>query len=346
MSNTVRFGILGTARIATKVARAIQASTGGELHAIASRDAEHATEWARRHEVPQCFGSYEALLDAPEIDAVYVPLPPALHCEWTTRAAAKGKHVLCEKPLSISVGEAERMVEACRENNVQLMDATMWLHTPREADMARHVRSGELGEPRRVTAAVGIELESYLRNNPPRTPPGANPHQHELRLQRDLGGGALMDVGWYCIGAAQWVFRDLPTRVFGTARYQGEVDMSFSGMLWYEGERMASFDCGFDIARRKWFEIAGTQGSLVCDDFVGPWDVQKQRFWTHDAEARPSEHVSEPAQQELCMIERFCQAVSSGKKETSWVNRSLDTQRICAALERSAREDRVVELPR
>src|SRR4051812_29759424 len=131
----VRWGIMGTARIADKVAPAIKAAAGSELWSVASRSAERAAIWAGQHGIPKSYGDYQALLDDDQVDAVYLPLPPALHAEWTRRCAQAGKHVLCEKPIAVSATQAEEMAAACREHNVQLMDATMWVHHPRTAEM-------------------------------------------------------------------------------------------------------------------------------------------------------------------------------------------------------------------
>jgi len=337
-TSPLRFGILGTARIATKLAAAIRDCDSARLHSIASRDLGRAESWASRHEAEHARGSYDELLEDEELDAVYVPLPPSMHAEWAVRAARAGKHVLCEKPLAANATDAERIVTACRDSGVHLMDATMWLHAPRTGDMERHLHSGEMGPLRRVTAAVGIDVEGYMKNNP------AAPHDPELRLTSELGGGSLLDLGWYGVGAAQWAYGEMPTRVFATSRRRHGVDVNTSAILWYTQDRMASFDCGFDAARRKWFEIVGTRGSIVCDDYVGPWDVAKQRFWSHDAEMKPTEHASPPRRQELCMVERFCTEILSGERNPAWEERALQTQRILDALALSAAEERVVEL--
>src|SRR5262245_47942150 len=135
MLRPIRFGILGTAKIATKVGRAIQQARGAQLVAMASRDIARAREWIANHPPEKAqgearltalavtaFGSYRELLDSPDIDAVYIPLPPSQHCEWTVRAAERGKHVLCEKPLAMDLAEARAMAEACQAHGVQLMD--------------------------------------------------------------------------------------------------------------------------------------------------------------------------------------------------------------------------------
>jgi len=343
----IRWGILGTARIATKVGRAIHRARGAALAAVASRDKSRAQAWIARHtsgnqsgeptdvafldsgtHVAAC-GSYLELLENPEIDAVYIPLPPSLHCEWTCLAARYGKHVLCEKPLAMDLAEAQQMAEACAAANRQLMDGVMWAHHERTSAMREVIRSGALGSLRRVTA--GFTNGATLRPD-------------DIRFDRELGGGALGDLGWYCVGALLWAFDELPQRVFATARFERDVDRNLSAMLWFGDDRMAAFDCGFDVVWRKWFEIAGTQGSIVCDDFVNPWDAAKARFWVHDSQGKGTQHLAANCVQEVRMIENFCDAVRSGHLNPAWPAASLAVQKVCDALAHSARSGTVVEL--
>lgn len=140
---TLRWGILGTANIATKVSKAIQSTDGCELTTIGSRDLEKAEAWGARHNVPHSVGSYQAVIDDPHIDAIYIPLPPNLHLEWIERAAlAAGKHVLVEKPVAISIGAAREMVDVARTHNIHLMDGVMCGHHPRTQMMQAVVESG------------------------------------------------------------------------------------------------------------------------------------------------------------------------------------------------------------
>ncbi|MCH7728732.1 MAG: Gfo/Idh/MocA family oxidoreductase [Planctomycetes bacterium] len=352
--STVRWGILSTARIATKVASAIHATAGAEVTAVASRTKERAELWAREHDVAASYGNYEALVEDEQLDAIYIPLPPSMHAEWTIRCAEAGKHVLCEKPLAMNVAEAQEMADACRANNVQLMDATMWVHHPRASDMLAPIQNGTLGELRRVTSAFSFDIEPYLNDKPPhmaRDPESgkASPEAvlaNELRFQRELGGGALMDLGWYNVGVALWALEDLPTRVFATARYRHDVEINLSAMMWYDDDRIVTFDCGYDQSLRKWFEVVGTAGSLVCDDFLNPWNSERPRFWLHDKSGQATEHVAAPVNQEQRMIERFCEIVRSGELDDTWPNISVANQRVCDAIGASARREEVVEIAR
>lgn len=326
----VRWGILSTARIATKVSRAIKMAAGVELVAVASRTCDRAEAWAKEHQVPRAYGSYDALLDDPEVEAIYIPLPPSMHAQWTIRAAERGKHVLCEKPLAVNAAESAEMAAACREHGVQLMDGVMWVHHERTAAMRRHIEDGSLGKLRHVSAAFSFHWDEIPENN--------------IRLQRDLAGGSLGDLGYYCVRAILWAFDELPRRVFASARYFRDVDMNLTGVLWFDGDRSASFNCGFDTVYRKWFEIAGTHGSIVCDDFVVPWKEETARYWAHDFSGKATEHRIDGCVQEARMIEQFSDAVRTGQLNDRWPADAIATMRVCDALAQSARQEQVIEL--
>jgi predicted dehydrogenase len=326
----VNWGVLSTARIATKVSAAIREANGAELLAVGSRSKPRAAAWAAEHHASRIYGSYINVLEDDDVDAVYIPLPPSMHKEWTIKAAERGKHVLCEKPLAIDAAEAREMAAACRANGVQLMDGVMWVHHPRAADMHIPINDGALGELRRVTSAFTFNWDVV--------PEG------DLRLSRDLGGGSLLDLGWYCIRATLWAFSDMPVRVYGTAKYYNDVDLSFSGTMWFDGDRIASFDCGFNNGLRKWLEVSGTRGSLVCDDFTKAWDADRPRFWVHDGSGKSQEHVSATPIQEVCMIEEFCRIVRSGQLDDRWSSTAIATQMVCDALDASARTRKPVDV--
>lgn len=324
----VGWGILSTANITSKVHRAMDLAAGATPLAVASRSEDKAKAWAKEHNVPKAYGSYEALLQDPDIEAVYIALPPSLHAEWTIRAAEHGKNVLCEKPLAGSTSDAIAMWDACKTYNVQLMDGVMWVHHQRAEQMKEHLE--ELGRIRRVTSAFCFQWDTVPEDN--------------IRLKPELAGGCLGDLGYYCVRAIWWALEDVPTEVFATARYYNDVEMSLSAMLWYDGERMASFDCSFDTQMRQWLEVAGTEGSLVCDDFALPWSEQKARWWLHDGKGNSKEFSVADCIQEVRMIEEFSRLVDTGELESSWPNDSISTMRVCDALATSARRNQRIEV--
>ena len=326
----IRWGILSTAKIATKVARAINLADGAELTTIASRTEERAKSWASEHGVGIAYGNYEALLEDPKIDAIYNPLPPSMHAEWTIKAAEQGKHVLCEKPLEANTEKSIAMADACQQHNVQLMDGVMWVHHVRTPRMKQVINDGTLGQLRRVTAAFTSGWDTIPEDN--------------IRVKKELAGGCLGDLGYYCVRCILWAFDDLPTQVFATARCYRGVELNLSGTLWFEDERVASFDCGYDTASRRWFEVAGTQASIVCDDFVIPRQEDSTRFWVHGAQGRNEEHKGGGCIQEVRMIERFSNIVRTGQLEPRWQTEAINTMRVCDALSESARLAQVVQI--
>jgi len=316
----VRFGVLGTARIATKVGEAIREAHGAELVAIGSRSLETARAWASEHGAARAYGSYEEVLSDAALDAVYIPLPPSMHREWVIKAAEAGKHILCEKPAAMNAGEVVDMFAACRAHGVQYMDGTMWSHHPRTKQMKAVLDSGVLGPLRRITSAFTVNI--------PDTP-------KQIRFKPELGGGALYDLGWYCVRASLWAFGDLPERVFASGEYHRGVDMNVSALMRFSEQRMASFDCGFDMALRKWFEVAGIEGSLVCDDFLAPRDVEHPRFWTHGANGESTTHESDGVIQQVAMVEQLCEIVVHGSLDNRWFDESMATQKVVDALLKS-----------
>lgn len=325
----VRWGILGTGRAAVSVASAIREASGAELAAVASRDEKRAVDWAAEQDCPLACGSYRQLLENRDVDAVYVAIPPGLHHEWVVAAAEHGKHVLCERPLATSIRDAMRMVDVCREYSVVLMDAVKWLHHERTFAMQQMLESGRVGKVRRIHLARSF----YWQDLPDEDP----------RLESELGGGCLNDFGYECARAAWWVLREVPTQVMAAARYYRDVPFSVSAMLWFEDEQMALLDCGYDTVARQWIEIAGTQGSLVCDDFFDPSPAECHRFWFHDAQSHTT-HTVEQCQQGEQMIERFSQAVAEGDLQSEWSVDPLATLRIVAALEESIQSGQIVEV--
>jgi len=329
--STVRWGILGTARIARRLAKAMHNAPNAELVAVASRSAEKGSAWAAEHNCPEVLEGYEELLKREDIDAVYIPLPPHLHCEWTIRAADAGKHVLVEKPLALSVAEGKQMRDACAKANVNLWDGVMWYHHPRAALM-RDILDTRIGKLRRITSAF-----SHLWTSP-------LPPEQEYRLKHDHGGGALMDLGWYCVGATLWAMQSIPEKVWGHAQVEGDVDASFSGTLYFANGAEASFDCARNLMARRWIELAGDAGSIVCDDFTRPWSEEKARFWFHDSQGQPEVFLAEVANQETCMITNCSQQILDGGKDDSLLELSLNTQRIVDALKQSAAQQQLISV--
>jgi predicted dehydrogenase len=243
----LRWGLLSTARINRRLIPAIRAASRAELLAVASRDRARAETYAAEWEIPRAHGKYEALLADPEIDVVYVSLPNSLHAEWTVRAALAGKHVLCEKPLALSLDECDRVMAAAESAGVVVAEATMYLYHPLLHKVGKLVKEGAVGQVTLVRGAFSFFLDRL----------------DNVRWRPELGGGSLWDVGSYPVSFIRFIAGD-PAEVFGwQALSASGVDATFAGLLRYENGVLGVFDCGFRQQFRVRAEITGTAGTLI-----------------------------------------------------------------------------------
>ncbi len=252
----LRWGVISTANIGrAAVNPAIQESRNGRLLGVASRNEDRARSFAEAHGIPRAYGSYEALLADPEIDAVYIPLPNSLHHPWTIRALEAGKHVLCEKPLALSVAECREMEAAAKANDRLLMEAFMYRFHPRTQALVEQVANGEVGTLRAVRSAFTFRLT----------------RPENIRLSVELGGGALMDVGCYCVNVSRTLAGAEPLEVQAWANWgESGVDVELTGVLRFASGMHAHFDCALTMDRREVVEVAGTDASVLMDDAFLP----------------------------------------------------------------------------
>jgi xylose dehydrogenase (NAD/NADP) len=248
----VRLGLLSTADINRKVIPGARASDKVDLIAVASRDRARAEEYAKTWEIERAYGSYEAMLEDPDLDAVYISLPNTLHREWSIRSLEAGKHVICEKPFSKRPDDVEAAFDAAERTGRLLTEAFMYRHNPQTAKLVELVREGAVGELRVVRSAFSYSL--YDTEN--------------IRLRTDVDGGSLMDVGCYCVSGSRLLAGE-PVSVSGQA-YIGPsgTDWVFTGAMRFTGDVHALFDCGTCLPNRDELEAIGTEGSLFLDD---PW---------------------------------------------------------------------------
>jgi D-xylose 1-dehydrogenase (NADP+, D-xylono-1,5-lactone-forming) len=252
VANAVKWGIVSTADINRKVIPGAHASPKVDLIAVASRDQAHADVYAKRWEIERAYGSYEALLADPEIEAVYISLPNTMHCDWSVKALEAGKHVLCEKPLSRHTDEVEAAFDAAARTSLSLSEAFMYRHNPQTRRAKELVDGGAIGELRLVRSAFSYSL--YDEGN--------------IRLRTDVEGGALMDVGCYTVSGSR-LFAGEPEKVHGEAWFgPSGTDWVFGGTLRFPGDVLALFDCGTAMPERDELEAIGSEGSLFLDD---PW---------------------------------------------------------------------------
>ncbi|MFH5803963.1 Gfo/Idh/MocA family protein [Alienimonas sp. DA493] len=320
----LRFGLLGAGRIAAKLAAAMSRTAGVTAAAIGSRDPARAAAFAARHGVPVA-GSYEEVVASPDVDVVYLALPPHLHLEWGRRAAEAGKAVLCEKPLAPTAADAEALAAACRAAGVALIDGTQWTRSPRADAFWSALGGGELGELTRVTAAFSFHADGWEAD--------------EHRLDPTRGGGVLLDLGWYCVHAALWAFDADPVHVACSLTREthaaGAVDVAASGLLTFPGGRTAGFDVSYRTAWRNWIEFAGPAGSLVCDDFTRPRDPAKVRHFRHDRRGDASRVELPGFDPQAEFLTRVAAAIRAGGDEEG-LKLALRTQSVLDRLREAA----------
>ena len=247
----IRWGVLSTARIGRVVARACRDSHSAVFVAVASRDAERARQFADDEGIPLSFGSYEDLLDSAALDAVYIPLPVSMHAEWTIKALAAGKDVLCEKPMAASSGQVAACFDAAEQSGRQCFEALMYRHHPQTQLVRRMVSDGEIGSLSFVRATLSVRVgEADIRRSPA------------------LDGGALNDLGCYCVSAIR-LFAGSPLSIHAQQVVDaGGVDLRLAATLRMGGDVLGQFDVGLDLPRREELELVGTEGRIVVRD---PW---------------------------------------------------------------------------
>ena len=248
----MRLGLISTADINRKVIPGAHASEKVDLVAVASRDQSRAEAYAKQWGIERAYGSYEALLEDPDVDAVYISLPNTMHREWSIRALEAGKHVICEKPFSRRAEDVEAAFDAAERAGRHLTEAFMYRHNPQTRKLVELVRDGAVGELRVVRSAFSYSL--YDTSN--------------IRLRTDVEGGSLMDVGCYCVSGSRLLAGE-PESVLGQA-YIGPsgTDWMFTGAMRFAADVHALFDCGTCMPERDELEAVGTEGSLFLDD---PW---------------------------------------------------------------------------
>jgi predicted dehydrogenase len=250
--SVVKWGIISTANINRLFLDGARQADGVEIVAVASRDGAAAEAYARQNDIERAHGSYDALLTDPDVDAVYIPLPNSLHVEWSIRALQQGKHVLCEKPLGRRVADVESAFDVAEREQRLLMEAFMYRHNPQTRRLTELLAEGAVGRIRVIRAAFG-----FVARDP-----------DNVRLQATLDGGALMDVGCYCVSATRLLAGE-PERVAAEQAIGGDgVDVAFAATMRHPNDVISHFDCGLALDSRDLLEVVGDEGSLQLAD---PW---------------------------------------------------------------------------
>ncbi|MBO4592510.1 MAG: Gfo/Idh/MocA family oxidoreductase [Eubacterium sp.] len=252
MNNKVKWGILGTANIASwGTIPGMKQSASCELYAIAGRNLDKAEDYKKRFGFKKVYGVYDQLLNDPDVQAVYVPLPNSLHKDWVIRALKAGKNVLCEKPIGLSAEETREMFKVAEENDVLLMEAYAYLHSPYIKSLVHDVKKGVIGDADYIDTA--FITQGY---------------KEDIRLHRELGGGAMYDLGCYCTSMILSLVESEPECVKADAEFSFEgVDLMTAGLIKFKNGIRASFNVGMILgentdSRFDRFYIHGSKGSI------------------------------------------------------------------------------------
>jgi predicted dehydrogenase len=331
-SHKVRFAVVGLGHFAQAAILPAFANAADKatLAALVTGDGKKAEELGKKYEAPSFdYDEFDRLCASGDIDAVYIALPNSQHRDYAERAARAHVHVLCEKPLAYTSADAQAMIDACRENDVQLMTAYRLHFEAGNLQAIEAAHSGRIGEPRLFQSLHTMQVA------------GDN-----IRIDRELGGGPLEDIGIYCINAARYLFRDEPIEVAAFAAWGSderfhEVPESVSAMLRFPGDRIAQFLCGFGQAKASQYRLLGTKGLLEMDPAFTWNDDIKQSITTNDEQA---ERTFLHRDQVAAELVHFSECVCQEKEPEPSGQEGLIDVRIIEALRTSYAENRTVKL--
>jgi predicted dehydrogenase len=313
----MRFGIISTAAIARENVIPGIARSEHTVQAISSRNEKRAREVADDLDIPDAYGSYDEMFEAENVDAVYNPLPNSMHAEWSKRAADHGLDVLCEKPLTTDAAEARDLVSYCQERDVVLMEAFMYRYLPRNL-LARELANEQLGDVHWVSGTLKFPL-----NDP-----------DDIRIDPEMAGGSLMDLGCYPISVARWILGE-PDRVFAYAHDSRDcgVDTQMGGLLKYNTGEMAQFDCSFDTEHVQRYRIEGEHGWVEAEQEVAynappdaPTTLEYQIDGRHGVEEFPA------VDQYRLEVEHFAECVEGGTVPRTGGQNSINNMRVIDAV--------------
>lgn len=319
----LRWGILGTGAIVDKMAPAIRSSGNGVLAGIAGRNEESGRSAAVRHGMDRSYRSYEELIRDPEIDAVYIALLNHLHMEWTIKALEAGKHVLCEKPMTMNEREVLRIQEAAKGRNLQVMEAFYWRFQPAHIAARELVREGAIGRP--------VFMHSHF----------SFPIRQETRFVKEWGGGALYDLGCYAISWCRFIMEEEPVAVDSdlSSDHESGVDTSGAGVLYYP-DRTAFVSVSYNLDRLQFYEVLGERGKLRVESFATDYMI---RFVLTGA-GQSREWVTDRVEPYRYEVEAFADAILSGKPLPYDLEDARNNMRVIDAFFESAGTKRKVWL--
>lgn len=329
MMDEITWGVLGAGYIArVAMAPALTSLPTARLLAIAGRDEARATALADTYAIPRVYQDYQALLEDPDIQCVYIALANDQHREWTERAAAAGKHVLCEKPLARDATEAQAMRVACERAGVALMEALMYRFHPRIEQALVMIAHGAIGEPRDIETSFCFTMGD--RSN--------------YRMRPEQGGGALLDVGGYCVTAARFFLRGEPLAARASARYADTgADVAVSALLDFSAGRVAHVTCAFDSAEYQRVTVVGTSATLEIPFAYTAWRDDAAPILIHHGK-NVETIITSPADPYARMADAFGHAAVSGDTVPYSLDDSLAVARALDAIAEAARSGSRVEV--
>jgi D-xylose 1-dehydrogenase (NADP+, D-xylono-1,5-lactone-forming) len=324
MQNTLRWGFICTARINDVLIKPIQASKQHQLTAVSSRSIDKAHIYAGQNHFEKAYGSYDELLADPDIDVVYNSLPNHLHAEWTIKACQAGKHVLCEKPIALTLPEIDAIETAARKAGVVVQEAFMYRHHPQTLKIQELLDQEVLGK---ITMARGI-FTFFLRN------------PEDVRMRQEWGGGAAWDVGVYPISYMRTMLGAEPESVFGWQNSSPSgVDVSFSGELLFPDSVLGQFQCGFSADYHTSMEIMGEKGSLNIPNPYSPYTGSEFTL----TQQGKSEKIKIKGQDlYLGEVDNMADCIFRGKSPRVTLEDSRNNTRALLACYESARTGKVV----
>jgi predicted dehydrogenase len=325
-TQTLRWGLLSTARINKALIPPLRLSKRNTLQAVASRSQEKADAYAREQKIQRAYGSYEALLADPEIDVIYNPLPNHLHTEWSIKAVEAGKHVLCEKPLALSLADVDAMAAAVGKTGRIIAEAFAYRAHPHMQKVKEIVNSGKLGKIKMVHGSFTFVM----------------PNQNDIRWDPQMGGGGLWDIGCYPLSFTRTVLGTEPLEVFGwQVTSPSGVDEVFAGQLRFPGDIYFQLDCSFKIPSHVFMEIVGDEGTLNIPE---PFNTGARKNLYLTRGGKTSTIVVKGPDPYLAEVENFADAILLGKPPaTTLADSRLNTATILALLE-SARTGKPITL--
>ena len=318
----IRLGILGAGHIADQFASAVDGATGIKVVAIGSRDAERARAFAEKHSLPLSFGSYEALIESSEIDAVYVATPNGSHKALNIASAQAGKHVLCEKPMALSVQDAQEMFATAHKHGVVLIEGFLYRFQPQTLAALAMLREGRIGDILTVSGGFGFTLKDA--NNP--------------RWDPDEGGGALWDVGVYPLSLARAVFGKAPLRITASARMAATgVDSHTNLLLEYGDGACAEIWCSFETPFYRRAQIVGTLGLIDFGFANHTSTADDAALWIHKNGALPERVDNAAASGFVLEAEAFARLIRGDRDSYVGISEeeTIDNTATCEAALRS-----------